>query len=141
MGQEKLNEFVKDHQIIEKEDPSLIRLREFLDTEWGQPGVEVLLRNRFGGGGFAPIPVPYLWVIPPTLDLAQLVWQQTQTDAFLEEMWPSIKMMMGDNILNTDWTAQVLTMLAFFRVIQILPIILNGWKEDEQTKSNFPFRP
>lgn len=112
------------------EDPHLTRLREFLNTEWGLPGVEVLFRGLFAGG-YPPIPVPSQWDVPGVLDLSELVWQQTQTDAFLEEVFPSVKMVLGDNMANTQWAAQVLTVLAFFRIIQILPVIIQGWNEQE----------
>ena len=112
------------------EDPHLARLREFIDTEWGLPAVELMFRGLFQGG-YPPIPIPTQWDVPGVLDVPELVWQQVQTDAFLEEMFPSVKMLMGDNIANTSWAAQVLTVLGFFHIIHILPTIISGWRDQD----------
>jgi hypothetical protein len=121
--EEEFDKFLGNHQIVNKEDPLLLRFKEFIDTEWGLPAVTVQFRGLFSGG-YPPIPSPAQWGIPSHLSIEELVWQQAQTYSFIEEMYPSIKMMLGDNITNTMWAAQVLTVLAFHRVIHILPMLI-----------------
>lgn len=125
------SKFMEEHVgIADKPDDSyLARLKEFVDTEWGLPGVTMLFRGLFSGG-YAPIPIPTQWAIPSRVDIVELVWQQVQNHKFLDEMWPSIKMLMNDNLMNTQWTAQVATILAFYRVIKILPIAMNGFTNE-----------
>ena len=103
-------------------DPQLKRLKEFLDTEWGLPAVENQLRNWFQGG-MPPIPPPQRWIIPRGIDITELTWRQTQSEKFVEEMWPCIKILIGVDTCNTQWAAQTLTVLAMFNVIRILPLI------------------
>jgi hypothetical protein len=103
-------------------EPQLERLKQFLDTEWGPPAVENQLRILFAGG-MPPIPVPQLWAVSRNLEIPSLVWEQTQSEKFVDENWPSIKMLLGDNTLNTEWAAQVLTILALFNIIRIIPVL------------------
>jgi len=103
-------------------DPHLVRLKEFLDTEWGLPAVENQLRGLFQGG-LPPISPPQRWVIPRNLDVVELIWQQTQSEKFIDEMWPCIQMLIGVDTCNTMWAAQTLTVLALFNIIRLLPII------------------
>jgi hypothetical protein len=103
-------------------DAQLERLKEFLDTEWGLPAVENQLRVMFMGG-MPPIPPPQRWVIGRYVNIPELIWQQVQSEKFLEDTWPSIRMLLGVDVCNTAWAAQALTVLALFNVIRILPII------------------
>ena len=129
LGQVRLDKFLDEHEVVHRDDPHLVRFQEFLDTEWGLPAVQVLFRGLFRGG-FPPIPAPHMWKIPhQQLDIEELTWQQVQSPAFVEELFPSVKMLLDDNITNTQWAAQIMTVLAFFRVIQILPIVLKGYEE------------
>lgn len=130
VGRDKYDKFIENHQITQVKDLQLARFKEFIDTEWGLPAVEVLFRGLFAGG-YPPIPTPSQWDVPGVLDLAELVWQQTQTYAFIEDNWPSVKMLLGDNVLNTQWAAQIMTVLAFFNVIKILPTIIQGFNEQD----------
>jgi len=120
---DEFNKFVDGHQIVHKEDPYFKRFQEFIDTEWGLPAVQVQFRGLFTGG-YPPIPSPAQWQVPSNLNIEMLVWQQIQTEAFQEEMFPAVRMMLGSSITNTMWAAQVMTMLAFYRIIQILPLII-----------------
>lgn len=104
-------------------DPQLVRLKEFLNTEWGLPAVEVQLRGLFGDGGLPPIPPPQRWAVPGNLHIAELIWEQVQSEKFVDEMWPSVNMLLGDDTCNTMWAAQTLTVLAMFNIIRILPIV------------------
>ena len=102
-------------------DPQLVRLKEFLDEEWGQPAIEQQLRGLFAGG-LPPIPPPQRWVVG-NLDIVGLVYEQVQSEKFVDENWPSVKMLLGVDTLNTAWAAQTLTVLAIFNIIRILPIL------------------
>lgn len=107
------------------EDKRLRRLKEYLETEWGPYAVTNQMRNLFGSAvGYPPIPPPQRWRIPANLDLDRLIWEQLQNEAFIDEIWPSILMMLDDDTLNTMWAAQVATVLALHNIIKILPIIL-----------------
>ena len=103
------------------QDPQFTRLKEYLDQEWGPPAVQVMVRTLFANG-LPPIPKPERWSIDSRLDICELIWKQTQSEKFVEEMWPSIKMLLGEDTCNTMWSAQVLTFLALFNIIRILPI-------------------
>lgn len=119
---------VEGLQITYSDDKDgLERFKEFLDTQWGPPGVQLVFSGIFRDG-YPPIPHPSLWDIPNIgIDVPKLVYQQIQNEDFIDEMWPSIVMMLGDNIRNQTWAAHILTVLGFFRMIQILPIILQEY--------------
>ena len=97
--------------------------KNFLDAHWGLPAVVVQFRGLFAGG-YPPIPVPTRWQIPHNIDLTQLVWEQIQTETFIDEVWPSIKMLLGNDVLNYEWAARVATVLSLFNIIRVLPIVL-----------------
>jgi len=111
---------LEDIMLPPVEDPQLIRLKEFLDTEWGPPAVGMQLRALFAGG-LPPIPPPQRW--DTEIDVIQVIYEQLQSEKFVNEMWPSIKMLLKDDTCNTSWAAQTLTILALFNIIRILPII------------------
>ena len=110
-----------------QEDARLTRFKEFLNTQWGLPAVTVMFRGLFAGG-YPPIPVPTRWQIPSGFNLEQLVWEQVQTEKFIDEAWPSILMLLGDDICNSEWAARIATVLSFFNVIRVLPIVLEDTK-------------
>ena len=105
-------------------DPQLVRLQEFLNTEWGLPAVEVQLRGLFANG-LPPIPPPQRWAVPTqiSMGISTLVWEQVESEKFVDEMWPSVKILLGEDTCNTMWAAQTLTVLAVFNIIRILPIV------------------
>jgi hypothetical protein len=103
-------------------DPHLERLKEFLDTEWGPPAVANQLRGLFAGG-LPPIPPPQRWTCGKNIDIAGIIWEQVQSEKFVDESWPIIKMLLGVDTCNTAWAAQTLTVLALFNIIRILPIV------------------
>jgi len=110
-----------------EDEKRLIRFKEFLNTRWGLPAVVVQFRALFAGG-YPPIPVPTRWKIPSSLDVASLVWEQVQTENFIDEIWPSIVIMMGDDITNFEWAARIASVLSLFNIIKILPIVLEDSK-------------
>lgn len=103
----------------------LICFKEFLNTHWGLPAVVVLFRGLFAGG-YPPIPVPSRWHLPTNIDVAGLVWEQVQTENFIDEIWPSIVMMMGDDVCNWEWTARIASVLSLFNIIKILPLVIQS---------------
>lgn len=106
----------------------LMLFKNYLDEHWGPPAVTVLFRALFSEGGYPPIPLIEHWDIPKDIDVLRLVWEQVQTVEFIDEIWPSITMMLGDNILNYEWAARIATVLSFFNIIRVLSVI----REDPQ---------
>ena len=105
-----------------EDEKRLIRFKEFLNTQWGLPAANIQLRRLFSGG-YPPIPLITTWKNPKGIDVTQLTWEQVQTENFIDEIWPSITMMLGDDIDNFEWAARVATVLSFFNIIRVLPII------------------
>ena len=122
---EELETLDKLHVTPEQQDKQLERFKEFLDNEWGLPAVILEFRNLFGPSGLHGLPPIHRWDIPSSLDVPQLVWEQVQTEAFIEEVWPILKMLLKEDIINSMWAAQAATILSFFNVMKILPIVLN----------------
>lgn len=110
------------------EDNELESFKEFLNTEFGPAGVEQQLRGLFSGG-FAPIPPPPRWAISPNLDLCHLVWEQVQSDAYIDSIWPCLKLLLQRDTLNRSWAAGVATVLSLFNIIRILPVVTSGLNE------------
>lgn len=108
-----------------EDEKRLIRFKEFLNTKWGLPAVVVLFRSLFAGG-YPPIPVLNRWHIPNNIDITRLVWEQVQTENFIDEIWPSLMMMLGDDITNFEWAARIASVLSLFNIIRVLPIVLEG---------------
>ena len=108
-----------------EDERRLMLFKNYLDAHWGLPAVVVLFRTLFAGG-YPPIPIPTRWLIPKDIDLIQLIWEQIQTDNFIDEIWPSIKMLLGDDICNYEWSARVATVLSLFNIIKVLPIVLEN---------------
>ena len=107
-----------------EDERRLMLFKNFLDSHWGLPAVVVLFRTLFSEGGYPPISVPTRWYIPKNIDLTRLVWEQIQTENFIDEIWPSIKMLLGDDVLNYEWAARVATVLSLFNIIRVLPLVL-----------------
>ena len=112
-------------------DIELEAFKVYLDTEFGPAGVEMQLRGAFGGG-LAPIPPPPRWAISPNLDISHLVWEQVQTDSFIDEIWPSVKMLLGGDTLNRQWAAGVCTILSLMNIIRVLPIVIESAHDAER---------
>ena len=110
-----------------EDERQLMLFKNYLDAHWGLPAVVVQFRGLFAGG-YPPIPIPTRWLIPKDIDLMQLVWEQIQTDNFIDEIWPSIKMLLGNDICNYEWSARVATVLSLFNIIKVLPIVLEDSK-------------
>lgn len=110
-----------------EEEKRLVRFKEFLNTHWGLPAVVVLFRGLFAEG-YPPIPIPNRWCIPKDIDVTQLTWEQLQTESFIDEIWPSIIMLLGDDITNFEWAARVTTVLSLFNIIKVIPVVLGGSK-------------
>lgn len=55
-----------------------------------------------------------------------------KTPGYIEGMWPSLKIVMGTNIGNTSWTAEIAITLAYFDFIRILPTLIAVTKEIEK---------
>lgn len=61
------------------------------------------------------------WDINPSLELPVLMHKGLLTDiGFLHEVYPTLKMLLGTNILNLKWAASVATTFALIEAIAFL---------------------
>ena len=119
----------------EENDHEKNAFKEYLNTEYGPAGVEGQLRHIFQGG-IAPIPPPNRWALRTHLDISGLVWEQVQTESFIDEIWPCVKLLLGEDSLNRQWAAGCCTILALFNMIRILPIVQEGLHDAERDDVN-----
>lgn len=106
-----------------KSEENKARFKRFLDEEWG---IEAAIATVFRAWNFQPVPPPFRWDIPSNLNVEQLTWEQVHTDKFIDEIWPVVEMLLGDDVLNWDWAARVATVLSLFNVIRIIPIVMES---------------
>ena len=122
--------FEGEFSVRSEDDKRLEAFKDFLNIQWGRPAVVTLFRSLWSGG-YPPFPVFTSWAVPQNVDILELVWRQVQTDSFIDEIWPSLKMVLDDNIFNSQWAAQVATLLAMYNVIKFLPLLVEDMKESE----------
>jgi len=100
-------------------DKNLQRLKEYVrGEEFSINWVRLHLSNL----GRIPnvIPVMNLWDVPASLDIPKAVHDVVLTDGYLDNIWPSLSMVMGSSKDNLRWTAGVLTSFALFDTIRFL---------------------
>jgi len=100
-------------------DVDLQRLKDYVQgEEYSINWVRLHLSNL----GRIPnvIPVMTLWDIPTWKDIPEDVYNVVMTDGYLENIWPSLRMIMGSSRDNLYWTAGVLTTMALFDAIRML---------------------
>lgn len=117
-----------------EQEIELLRLKNYIDTEWGLPAVTLTLRSLYRGNTIY-IPLPERWHIAQSLknEIESLVYNQVQTESFIDSIWPSIKMLLGPDVSNLVWAAEIATVLAYVNLIRIIPIVQEA-TEDAETK-------
>ena len=67
------------------------------------------------------IPSMTLWDIQKGVDFPKLVFELVKTPGFIDNVWPYLKLLLGASKDNTVWAASVLTTIATFEAIKVLP--------------------
>ena len=53
------------------------------------------------------------------------ILKMLKNPGYLEKvLWPSLKIVMGTNVGNTAWTAEIAITLAYFELIRVLPTLI-----------------
>lgn len=104
------------------DEEQLARFKEWLDTQWGPPAVEIFVGQALSGGVLS-LPRITSWDVPSDFPFSRLVFEQVHTESFIDEMWPIAKIMLKNDVLNSMWVAHMMTLLAMFNLITLLPII------------------
>ena len=70
-----------------------------------------------------PSVIPRLttWDLPNNVDVYKIIYETILMPGYIETCWPSLKLVMNTSIDNVEWTAGVLTTIALFDVIRMLP--------------------
>jgi len=100
-------------------DKNLQRLKEYVrGEEFSINWVRLHLSNL----GRIPnvIPVMNLWDVSASLDIPKAVHDVVLTEGYLDNIWPSLSMVMGSSKDNLRWTAGVLTTMGLFDTIRML---------------------
>ena len=105
------------------EDPQLVLLRDYI------------LSNGFNEACVAmhlsvicaqPLVVPSIttWAMPHYERIPAIVHKTLASSGFIETIFPALKVIMGDNLANLQWSSGIAISLTFFSVIQTLPYLL-----------------
>jgi len=62
------------------------------------------------------------------VEVAEIVSNLLHDRSFMERLWPSLKVVMSDNVDNFKWTASVATSVALFTVVLDMRTVLNELK-------------
>lgn len=63
------------------------------------------------------LPLSTQWKIPKGIDLAAVIYGQIQEEGYIEDMWPTLEMVMSNSVDNCEFAAQV---LCFFALADVL---------------------
>ena len=74
----------------------------------------------------AALPSPTLWKVPEKIEMAKLVYDVVTSPGYVENQWPVMQILMGPSIDNAEWSVGVLTTLALFDAIRLLPYATMG---------------
>jgi hypothetical protein len=66
------------------------------------------------------LPSTLLWNLPKGIDFLELVTRTVKNIEFVHLAWPTLSILMGDNILNFQWASSVYITLAVFSVLSAL---------------------
>ena len=71
-----------------------------------------------------PSVIPRLttWDLPNNVDVYKIIYETILMPGYIETCWPSLKLVMNTSIDNVEWTAGVLTTIALFDVIWMIPL-------------------
>lgn len=67
------------------------------------------------------LPTPTIWDIPNDYDVAKLVYGVVLQPGFIATVWPYLRLLLGSSKDNVNWAAGVLTTIALFEAIKLLP--------------------
>jgi len=68
------------------------------------------------------IPRLTMWDLPNNVDVYKIIYETILMPGYIEDCWPSLKLVMNTSIDNVEWTAGVLTTIALFDVIWMIPL-------------------
>ncbi len=99
------------------------KFKAYIESDWNPHAVAISIRSLCDVAPYILPPTP-IWQVPATLDVPAMVYTTLTTGGYLERIWPVLNMMMGTNVLNTQWAASVASGMALFDTIALLPEIL-----------------
>jgi len=108
----------------------LVRLKEYIRLNWTPTAVALHIQHVFMG---SPIICPpyILWAVPNTIDIPTIIHAYMTRDDYLEDIWPSLSILLTNSITNLPWAASVATSIALFDVIRLLPVMLENRGKDK----------
>lgn len=115
-------EFNRDRKTLAAEEPALRALRDFVFGESFVPsGVAIHIVSLCS----QPMTTPSTtnWDFADRASIPDMVFSLLRQPGYLEGIWPSLKVVMSDNIGNPAWSAGIATTLAFFDMIRTLPMV------------------
>jgi hypothetical protein len=107
----------------EKEPITLRRIREYiLSEQFNVRSVYIHLAQVSSND--CVVPRISLWQKPREMEkVAEIVHRIVTTPGFLENAYPSLCIVMGNSIDNEVWSARILTTIALFEAIKVLPFV------------------
>ncbi len=111
-----------DSETSPAEEPELTALKEYIfDNGFTEAGVAMHIVMLCSQPSVCPVTTN--WDFADRAKIPEIVWETLKTPDYLgENLWPSLRIMMGANKANTAWTAEIAITLAFFDVIRTLPV-------------------
>lgn len=105
------------------DEPNLRRLKDFVASnvyspKWVMQHLVQMSNNP------KVMPAVTIWGIPGGFDKAELVYNLVIAAGYVDGVWPYLSMIMGKSSGNLEWTASVLTTIALFDAIKMLPFVL-----------------
>ena len=101
-------------------DPNLRRLIEYIHS--GEYSITWVQLHITSISSFPRVlPTPTIWDIPNDYDVAKLVYEVVLQPGFIETVWPYLRLLLGSSKDNVNWAAGVLTTIALFEAIKLLP--------------------
>jgi hypothetical protein len=98
----------------------------WLKANWFPQAINMCVTNLTSNIG--TMPPAFLWKIPRSIDVGTLtnIWM---TDVnYLKSIWPTLQIVMGENITNYHWVAMTATTFAVCDMLKKLPEILKETK-------------
>jgi hypothetical protein len=107
----------------EKEPETLRRIREYiLSEQFNVRSVYIHLAQVSSND--CVVPRISLWAKPREMEkVAEIVHRIVTTPGFLENAYPSLCVVMANSVDNEVWSARILTTIALFECIKILPFV------------------
>ena len=107
-------------EITRQEDSNLRRLIDYvMGEEFNQNWILLHLSHISRVPSF--IPSPSLWELPDGIDISNLIYDIVTTKGYIENIFPSLKIVLSSSVDNIAWGAGVLVSFAIFDALRILP--------------------